>query len=990
MAPNPAPPSQNQPPPASTSDDSALESMSSSDKNSTNSINISQQQTSKTTKLRPKITRPTAKDLRVDSDDLRQAALQMRSNNFCLLSRSLRTELTCFDDLDTERFESRTDHLINFISNGVKKCNLTTLRPVSILWPDTYEKLVDQIAQLDAYLLNVQFRENPVDWMLERNLTAVPTCRQCKDKMSLLYEANTVRWQCQKTQACSNYFMPVQRPSFFSNYENIALDKLLFAVYFWSTCTPSDELYNLMKIDTHILNSLWKRIQNVCRNLLEKRYPRLRLTNNLDQGSNSTGQAQPIDLISVKLRDVYIVCAKHPGSNLVRLGFHIPKVSLYSFVDLTESWFAHGAEVRVSESKFLDLTKRRSDLKVNFVSRLDMVSKNGRFNRDSAFGYIVCQLSHVLKDYDSSTLSRESLKLILAETEWRELYGTTPLDAFTNIVNHIAEFGETSDWYSEPSLPTEGEETSQEASLQVSETLAGDNYVWAEKYFYSTVDPVDSDGNVICRFSEPPDLEKPPHPDVRVRCHSCLLRFESFDFSLHMIAHVEANRREHERKEYRRKKLAECKHCFKTYQREHITIHSTLFRSHFHVVKYGCRICCIQLKDRADYLQHMRMQHFEHETPYRCPSCKFCSSFQRDVFIHFQEEHRHSMIILCPLCLRSFTVAKPQTMTLDGMNELSQIVYNHLSEHYITSKGYTCNRCCLCFTDRDKLRAHKRLHHNPCEIRPTDVKLEPFIVTQQEEEFCVKALPVELFIANKRPNLALDPNSALTLAFKTKLDLRKQRKEADPAFEMANGDSSENESSSSSDGDAEVVIAPRQIGPSTSSGIRQTGGRGRPLNVRGPNGMSNTNNDDSDDDDEYGDVSFSDSDPEDGPTIGPDGTIHVRGFVDTKKFLHNGRAALKVVHNRKSSTAVETNLASSCSSQRLIEYLSRMKQADGILPNQSVILTPRGRPAKCCECFQFVTADHYVAKIDCKNCCYVTHCPRAAISHNTRKHQSAQ
>lgn len=929
------------PPPSS--DDSAVESM------------VSASASDKQIKTqRRKVTRPS-----VNSEDLKLSALHMRSNNFCLLSRSTRTVLTCFDDLEIQRFESNNNYLVNFISNGINKNPSSLSRPVSILWPDSYEKLVEQISILDAHLMNINFREKPVNWMLDNGLTFVPNCRQCKDKMNLIYENNTVRWQCQKTPACSNYFMPIQRPTFFCSYEKVGLDKLLFSIYYWATCTPSEELYSLMKIEPTVLDSIWRRIQNVCRNMLEKKYPRLRLTNDLDQGTNSNGVPEPIDLISIKLNGVYIVCAKNPKSNLVRLGLYIPNVSLYTFGELTDTWFAHGSQVRISESKFLSLGRRRTDLRIQLVPRSQMVSRDDHFHRESAFGYIICQLSHILKDFDSSSLTCENLKLILAEIEWREIYGTNPYDAFTNIVNHLAEYGDSSDYYTEPSLPVEGEVTLDPACPAADAS----EYICAERYFYATVDPVDSEGKIICRFTEPPDLENPPPADVRIRCHECGLRLETFDFALHMIAHVERNRKEHERKEYLRRMIVECKHCFKMFPREQLILHSTLVRSHLHVVKFGCRICCVKLADRAQYLQHMRRLHFEHETPYRCPSCKFSSSFQRDVFIHFQEEHRHSMVIMCILCLRSFTVKNPEKMNLEKMSELSKIVYNHIAEHYVTSKGFTCSNCCLCFLNKDQLRSHKRLHHDPCEIRPDDVKLEPFIVTPEEEEFCVKGIPMEFFIANKRPNLSLNSN-----AKPTKDKTKRKTTKHDKPNESKGIDLS---SSSSSDDDDDDESDDYAI-----SAIKKTNRSKRDLSSEDSDDTESSSDDEPDEEANDNDSFF---------TAVEDGTIYVRGLNGVEKFLQDGRPALSIQTRFSKADSKVT-----CSSQKLIQYLSRMKQADGIVPNQSVILTPRGKPAKCCECFQFVTADHFVATIDCKSCKYVTHCPRAAIAHNTHRHSNVQ
>lgn len=869
---------------------------------------------------------------RVNSDELALAAKYMRSTNVSLISRSIRTVLSCFDDLDVNRFEQKTDYLINFISNGINKCSSAIQRPVSILWPDSYDRMTDDLAILDAFLINTEFREKPVDWMLKRGLTIEPNCRQCKEKMCLKYEKNTVQWQCQRSQACTNYFMPVQRPSFFSNYEYIGLDKLLFSVYYWATCTPGEDLYAQMNIEPSVLDSLWRRIQNVCRTALEKSYPRLRLTNYLDNMDQpSAEQSEPVDLISIKLNDVFIVCAKHPKLNRVRLGLQIPNVSLYNFVDLTESWFAHGAHIRVSESKFLDLRQRRTDLVVDLVPRTEMIAKDGRFYRDSAFGYLICQLTHVFKDYNTSSLSRETLKLILAELEWREIHGQTPYDAFTNIVNHMAQYGEASDWYSEPSIPIDGEESLTRPDNQVSQSLDGPEYVFAEKHFYATIDPRDENGKVICRITEPINPAEPPKPDVRLTCHFCDNVYESFDFSMHLTAHVEHNRRENERKEYRKRRLIECKHCFKPFKREDIAMHATILRSHYQTVRYGCRICCIRLNDRAHFLQHMRRAHFEHETPYRCPSCAFASSFQRDVFIHFQEEHRHSLIILCPFCLRSFTVHKPHEMTKDRMHQLSKYVYNHLVEHFVVSKNYSCTNCCLCFLDKDGLRKHKQQHHNPLEVRNHNrIKLQPFIVTADEEKYCVKAMPVELFIANKRPNMASDKpdDSANETAG------HKQHDQSEAAPDTVNNNS----------GNRVEVCS-----------------------------------------DSSSEVSASDSDADSFSTAREDGTILVRGLSEAENYLAGEKPDFKISGKRGTTRGSES--AVECSSAKLIELLSKLKRADGILPNHSVVLTPHSKPAKCCECLGYIGVDHYVATISCRSCRYLTHCPRALTKHKISVHE---
>lgn len=863
----------------------------------------------------------------VKPDDLGLAMKQIRRSNLTLISRSLRTPLTCFDDLDMHNFEPTSDYLVNFISNGINKCSNHPLQPVSILWPDNFDELVDQLAILDAYLLNNEFRERPVDWMIKHGLTYVPECRQCRDKLKVHYADNSVTWQCQKFPACSKYSMPVLRPTIFSGYEHVGLDKLLFCLYYWATCTPAEELYTRMNIEPMILVSLWRKLQNVCRTTLEKTYPRHRLTNVLSQGMEAEAEPEPIDLISLKLNDLFVVCAKHPRSNLVRLGYYIPKVSAYTFADLTESWFAHGTTIRVSETKFLDLRQKRADLNIVVATRIEMISKDDQFNRESAFGYLVSQLAHVLKDCDSSTLSREHLKLALAETQWRELYGINPFDAFTNMVRHISLYGDVSDWYVEP---TEIDDVEQSLACLSSENAYSD-YVWAEEYFYATMETITlpKGRNSI--------VERHPKPDARISCHLCNNMFETFEFSLHIIVHVEENR-----KHYGRAipDEVECKHCFKPFGYNDIAIHSSIFRSYYHHIRYGCRICCVKLDNRSSYLKHMRTQHFEHECPYRCPCCEYASSFQRDIFVHFQEEHRYSIVVLCPLCLKKFTTSQPETMTRENMFDLSRSIYNHLAEHYILSRKFTCTNCSLCFVKEKKLLKHKRRHHNPLETYPIEKAVTiPFKVDKQCREYCVKALPMELFIANKRPNshIKYPDNSG------------KRVEESNPS-----------ESNSTS------VINLAEVATIIDEGDRS-------------------------------DESF--NAPIDG------NTIVVRGIDEASRFLAGGNPALSISKTPLHVVATSKKAAKAggpqggtiirpafykkdeLTSQKLIGFLSKLQRADGILPNQSVILTPLGLPAKCVECRNLITIDHYVAEIFCSHCEYVTFCPRAATIHNENKHQ---
>lgn len=878
-----------------------------------------------------------------DARTLASFAKYAKDHQATLISRSVRQVLSCFDDLDVNQFETHTDFLVNYISIGTNKDPTYIQRPKSIIWPEKYHSMCDHLAYLDSHLWRTGYRDRPVDWMLQSGLTSVPECRQCKAKMDLKYENRTVRWQCFRTPACRLYFMPIQRPSFFRDFEKISLQKLLFSIYYWSTCTPGYFVHKILNLDIKLLDGLWMRMQNVCRTALEKAYPRHRLTNITDP-QNPEDLPRPIDLVSIKFNDLYIVCAKHPCSNHVRLGLWIPKVSQYSFAHLTESWFAHGSRIRTAEPKFMSLSKHRTDLNVELVPRLYMINKDGKFDRDGAFGYLICQLTNVCKDLVSSAVKKNRLKLILAEMEWRELYGTTPYDAFTNIINHMVKYNVTADHYSEPSTPTHYEEFHENPYMRPNET----DFTWTEKYFYATIDPIDADGKVIARFLEPTPQDRVPLPEARFTCHICREVHESFKFSMHLITHVEKSRRELERIENLRKKIIECKHCFKIFKRDVLAVHTALLRSDLQLIQYGCRICCIKFDDRPTFLQHMRQTHYQHEAPYRCPKCLFASSFQRDVFIHFDEEHRHSLAAMCPLCLRSFTVLNPEKMNENKMAQLSKMIYNHLMEHYAKSKCYSCENCCLNFLDDEALRKHVRLHHNPMEIHDTSkVTIQPFIVTEEERMFCVKAIPIELFIPNKRPNYfptmeqQTVPTVAIPAADSNTADIAKSREDS------GNGSSDADPSSSSS-------YSP----PSSPLPFSQS-----------PSSASTSSSDDEDDKLSSNSGSYI--------TACDTGAIYVRGLnPEAEKLLE---VSFHVSSSRSNARDKEDELTS----EMLIEYMSKLKRADGIIPNQSVILMPTGKPATCCECMNYITIDHYVAEIKCprRKCRYLTHCHRAALMH---------
>lgn len=73
--------------------------------------------------------------------------------------------------------------------------------------------------------------------------------------------------------------------------------------------------------------------------------------------------------------------------------------------------------------------------------------------------------------------------------------------------------------------------------------------------------------------------------------------------------------------------------------------------------------------------------------------------------------------------------------------------------HYALSRTNSCSNCCCTFLSQQELADHKRESHNPLKVPDPDVEIQTNVITPELEKFCVKALLMELFVANKKPNL---------------------------------------------------------------------------------------------------------------------------------------------------------------------------------------------------------------------------------------------
>lgn len=663
--------------------------------------------------------------------------IEIRPPKQDLYSRVQRMDLP---SLDLTKYLSQEDcpYDIQLTTKAADKkdCSIQAPRPLPLHWPNTREQLYDEIQKLDNQLLLESFISKPVDWMISKNLTSIPQCQKCKRPMVLLSDDKTAKWRCPMN--CIDVFIIVQRPMCFKGLEHVGLMRILYSLYYWSICAPLDIVAEKLQLKMSQLLTVWKRIQKVCKVALEKSFPRFKLFHNPEGISGST---QPIELMYIVFNKDYIICGKHPCQN----GVHLAQIKERDKVaEATQSWFAHGASIRICQAPFLELGKLREDLNISMAPLSQMVHKDGGPDLDSAFGYLVNFITNTLKEFDSSTATSDLMKHIIYEAEWREQYGKKPLEAFKNIVEHVSAYSKLN---THTILPVAAEKLGDNISVHVEEQQRRalkkkhlelvETYV--EKFYYATVEPIDEGGDVKRKYKPASNVDNEQQvacSNVMFTCHLCRLRFESFDFTLHLIAHVDLEFRDKDN--VQNGEPVECKHCFKCFKENELEFHKELLKMDLQKMKNGCRICCQQFKDESEYLEHMKKLHFKHDTPYRCAKCPFASSFQRDVFVHYHEEHSDEYVVFCTICLRSFTLSKPDELNANTLKLASEQIYKHIKEHY--QARHPCGHCCLSFCSEGKLKKHKKHDHNPSNedrVLENKTKLEAFIVDPREEPFCV-------------------------------------------------------------------------------------------------------------------------------------------------------------------------------------------------------------------------------------------------------------
>ncbi|XP_058800497.1 uncharacterized protein LOC131669561 isoform X2 [Phymastichus coffea] len=357
-----------------------------------------------------------------------------------------------------------------------------------------------------------------------------------------------------------------------------------------------------------------------------------------------------------------------------------------------------------------------------------------------------------------SLLSRSMIQQFLDELVWREMYGTTALRAFENIITHISEqtklesdstllerlnkiaanpFQDWSYWNKNTGSSSVNNATvapmvsiPKDTANEVQEIrVAGQKRIVSRKRPYSaTISPETIERNStpepkIARDIRPEQVplqefyygtmapENPVNKDNNVtftfKCFLCTASMHSnTEIMEHMVSHVPP-------RVPGQSDPPVCRYCCTAFSSKYqMDVHVTEAHSNFGNSDNDmvvCAICEQKFGTSGLLINHLSSMHYPSEMPYKCHSCGYRSSSHKDVIDHYYTLHEKCDGLQCPYCLKvtSFVNEDGQPCTPNVYNYLM-----HMQRHIVRreEKLNKCPRCCLWFNQMSALKTHVDLH----------------------------------------------------------------------------------------------------------------------------------------------------------------------------------------------------------------------------------------------------------------------------------------
>ncbi|XP_022652671.1 uncharacterized protein LOC111246773 [Varroa destructor] len=497
-------------------------------------------------------------------------------------------------------------------------------------------------------------------------------------------------WRCKKCEHTWNVLRPEQ--TLLSWYAKVPLYTFLNVIKSWVLAHSCEEAAQLTGVDTFIVRSIWRSIQELCHKDVVKRVLPL-------------GTGGEIVEVSAAHMDPFVVLAAIDRKTNTFRAKVFPAVTT-SEVDLARAacaWIARDGLITTRSPVMRSaLIAEQASLRAPPVLTETPTLDN----------LLLIHLSDHFGNFRLESAHKPILEGFLYEIEWRRAFGRFgPRECFWRMIAQLlptSRQGVSFLLQVASQFVTPGGQIPLGVRLPLSERRDSDDDVTVvgeeeeetvilENYYYARRDG---------------ERHVPKHKkyiadgEMFFRCPVCKkVAKNNISIMKHISMHLESNREFNPDIGH----LSICRYCFRDLETPY---HCQIHVQQVHLVsleaeRLCCKICSLAFSDEAQLVYHMKSTHCARDMPFVCKICHFRSSFKHHVIDHFRERHSGCNALQCPFCLDLYYCQARQVVT--GVQGTTKF-YSHLFKH-MNNTPRTCSQCSLPFIKQKDLRAHREECH---------------------------------------------------------------------------------------------------------------------------------------------------------------------------------------------------------------------------------------------------------------------------------------